>query len=125
MKISRKEHAELIGVWRRKVFESNNGVCVCCGNKATEAHHIATRGASSWVMTYDPTNGVPLCHGCHHRFHLGVEVIRKQIHSFYERKNGVSVDWLFARARQPVKKNQYFLEIVRENLGVSEFGGFG
>lgn len=119
MKITQQEHNELIGVWRRRVFEANNGKCVCCGNTATDAHHIVSRGSSSWTMKYDPQNGVPLCHSCHHRFHIGIEITRKQIHSFYERTHDTPIDWLFYIAKQPVKRNAETLELVRLNLGIS------
>lgn len=116
MKITKKEHNELIGVWRRKVFELNNGKCICCGNTATDAHHVCSRGASSWAMKYDPMNGVPMCHGCHHRFHIGVEMIRKQIHAFVEREHGVPIEFLHSKARIPVKRTIENLELVRANL---------
>lgn len=68
--------------WRESVLLKNNGVCVCCGEIATHAHHIYMLQAilNKYSITsidvavlcdavWDVSNGVPMCQRCHHSYH--------------------------------------------------------
>lgn len=50
---------------RRIVYERSSHVCEVCGERrATEWHHRRNRSQGG---TWDPSNGLHVCSGCHHR----------------------------------------------------------
>jgi len=50
--------------FRISVFKRDNYVCVICGRKAQDAHHITNRNEMP-NGGYVKENGISLCHACH------------------------------------------------------------
>lgn len=66
---------ENMRVFRTKVYERDNYICKCCGDKSSKgnpitlnAHHL---DGYHWFKEgrFNPNNGVTLCSYCHNKFH--------------------------------------------------------
>ncbi len=61
--------------WTQRVFTLHGRVCVVCGAKAVQAHHVTGKAvilaarhlsaADREVLAYDARNGCPVCVQCH------------------------------------------------------------
>jgi hypothetical protein len=118
MKISKKTHNKLISAWREQVMETTKGKCISCGSKATDAHHVCSKGSSSWVMEYAVENGAPMCHECHMALHAGVDSKRVVVEDFVERTHGITVEFLRFKSKQAIKKDKQNIDFLHEVLGI-------
>jgi hypothetical protein len=55
-------------IWAEKVLLKNNGLCVVCGKKANQPHHVKDFFKFP-KLRYDTDNGIPLCKACHLKIH--------------------------------------------------------
>ena len=111
-----KKHKYLIGLWRSIVMAKNSGNCVTCDALATEAHHIFSRGSSSFMAEYDPDNGIPLCTEHHQALHQNRDDdVELSIHDYLEQFN-ISYNDLQQRSKLSQKRSIDNLEIVEQIL---------
>ena len=54
-------------VWSKEVLKRENYICIYCGEKATQAHHIRPKKVSPFYAL-DPDNGLAVCKKCHNLF---------------------------------------------------------
>ena len=52
----------------QQIFVSKNSNCECCGMPIHCGHHYISKGASG-VLRYEEINMIPVCLGCHCKFH--------------------------------------------------------
>ena len=66
----KKRKLELVceKLWREAVKKRADGKCELCGKQGTDAHHMVSRRASTYLK-FRPENGMFLCKGCHIEFH--------------------------------------------------------
>lgn len=55
-------------IWSENVMKKNNGLCIMCGNKANQSHHIKDFFKYP-KLRYEIENGIPLCRACHLKIH--------------------------------------------------------
>lgn len=62
-------------IWRKSVFDRDEYMCQCCGEKSHKGHHVtlAAHHIKNWNdnqdCRYDVDNGITLCERCHLDFH--------------------------------------------------------
>lgn len=64
----RKQKSVLDTQWSKKIKLKNNGKCIVCGKKATDAHHLLFREFYP-LLRFNYNNGVPMCKLCHWHAH--------------------------------------------------------
>ena len=50
------------------LFVKQNQYCECCGARTSCGHHYISKGASG-SLRYEDVNMIPVCMGCHLKFH--------------------------------------------------------
>jgi hypothetical protein len=112
----KEKHKYFISLWRKIVMLKNEGNCVACSSLATEAHHIFSRGSTSWMAEYDPDNGIPLCNECHKELHDNRnDDIQLAIWEYLE-EFGIDYDDLECRSKKSQKKSFENFESIENNL---------
>jgi hypothetical protein len=88
--------------WTQRVFTLYGRVCVVCGDRATEAHHVVPRHvvlsarhlslAEREALAYDARNGAPVCGlGTRHSCHANHEAASHRIP--FDRLPAGAVEW--------------------------------
>jgi len=54
-------------IWRKYIFELDDGLCVYCGQPATSAHHILPQKTHP-NLSLDTENGISVCEKCHYKY---------------------------------------------------------
>ena len=87
--------------------------CTLCKKKSVCVHHFFPKSASA-ALRYQPENLVPVCKGCHLKFHsrnaaeaVGNLLIKRGVGWF------IHLCWL---KKQPVKTNKKYYEEIINNL---------
>jgi len=54
---------------RKQALERDNGICVRCGNFASDVHHRKLKGMGGSKLLDTPANLISLCRTCHSWIH--------------------------------------------------------